>query len=111
MNPGVAELYDPFHPAVLRLLRAVSEAARRHGKWAGVCGEMGGDPLAAPLLVGLGMAELSMVPAAIPAVKDVIRRVRMSDAEALAAEALALASAAEVRERLARFAREGMLSP
>ncbi len=111
MNPAVAELYDPFHPAVLRLLRAVSEAARRHGKWAGVCGEMGGDPLAAPLLVGLAMAELSMAPAAIPAVKDAIRRTRKSDAEALAAEALALASAAGVRERLARFARERMSSP
>jgi phosphotransferase system enzyme I (PtsI) len=109
-NPAVADLYDPFHPAVLRLMRMVSDAARRHGKWAGVCGEMGGDPLAAPLLVGLGMAELSMIPAAIPAVKHVIRRALRSDAEALAAEALALTSAAEVRDRLTRFARE-RLSP
>jgi phosphoenolpyruvate-protein kinase (PTS system EI component) len=110
LNPAVAGLYDPFHPAVLRLLRAVSEAARRHGKWAGVCGEMGGDPLAAPLLVGLGMAELSMVPAAIPTVKEAIRRVRRSEAEALAAEVLALAGASEVRARLVRFARERMSS-
>jgi len=111
LNPAVAELYDPFHPALLRLLRAVSEAARRHGKWAGVCGEMGGDPLAAPLFVGIGMQELSMIPAAIPAVKDAIRRTRQSDAEVLAAEALALTSASEVRDRLARFASERMPSP
>jgi len=104
LNPAVAELYDPFHPALLRLLRAVSEAARRHDKWAGVCGEMGGDPLAVPLFVGLGMQELSMVPAAIPAVKDAIRRVRRTDAEALVEETLPLASASEVRSRLARFA-------
>jgi len=110
LNPAVAGLYDPFHPAVLRLLRAVAEAARGCAKWAAVCGEMGGDPLAAPLFVGLGMAELSMVPAAIPAVKEAIRRVRRRDAEALVEETLALAGASEVRDRLSRFARERMPS-
>jgi phosphoenolpyruvate-protein kinase (PTS system EI component) len=89
-------------------MRAVAEAARRGSKWAGVCGEMGADPLAAPLFVGMGMAELSMVPAAIPAVKDAIRRVRRSDAEALVEETLAHPSAAEIRDCLARFARERM---
>jgi len=110
MNTAVAALYDPFHPAVLRLLRAVSDAARRHCKWAGVCGEMGGDPLAVPLFVGMGMQELSMVPSAIPAVKDAIRRVRKDDAEALVEETLPLASASEVRARLTRFASERMPS-
>ena len=108
LNPAMAGLYDPYHPAVLRLMRAVAEAAGRQGKWAGVCGEMGADPLAAPLFVGMGMAELSMVPAAIPAVKDAIRRVRRSDAEALVEETLAHPSAAEIRDCLARFARERM---
>jgi len=75
-----------------------------------VCGEMGADPLAAPLFIGMGMAELSMVPAAIPAVKDAIRRVRRSDAETLVEQALAQASAAEVRDCLARFGRERMPS-
>jgi len=109
-NPALAEFYDPLHPAVLRLLGMVSEAARQGGKWAGVCGEMGGDPLAAPLLIGLGMAELSMVPAAIAAVKHVIRAIRKSEAEALAREALGLAGAREVRELLTGFARERTLS-
>jgi phosphotransferase system enzyme I (PtsI) len=108
LNPAMAGLYDPYHPAVLRLMRAVAEAAGRQGKWAGVCGEMGADPLAAPLFVGMGMAELSMVPAAIPAVKDAIRRVRRSDAEALVEETLAHPSAAEIRDCLARFARDRM---
>jgi phosphotransferase system enzyme I (PtsI) len=108
LNPAMAGLYDPYHPAVLRLMRAVAEAAGRQGKWAGVCGEMGADPLAAPLFVGMGMAELSMVPAAIPAVKDAIRRVRRSDAEALVEETLAHPSAGEIRDCLARFARERM---
>jgi phosphotransferase system enzyme I (PtsI) len=110
LNPAVASLYDPFHPAVLRLMQAVAQAAGRQGKWAGVCGEMGADPLAAPLFIGMGMAELSMVPAAIPAVKDAIRRVRKSDAETLLEQALAQASAAEVRDCLARFGRERMPS-
>jgi phosphotransferase system enzyme I (PtsI) len=108
LNPAVAGLYDPFHPAVLRLMRAVAEVARRRGAWAGVCGEMGADPLAAPLFIGMGMAELSMVPAAIPAVKDAIRRVRRSDAETLLEQALAQASATEIRDCLARFGRERM---
>ena len=110
LNPAVAGVYDPFHPAVLRLMRTVAEAAGRQGVWAGVCGEMAADPLAAPLFIGMGMAELSMVPAAIPAVKDAIRRVRKSDAETLLEEALAQASAAEVRDCLARFGRERMSS-
>ena len=104
LNAALAGLYDPFHPAVLRLMRAVAEAACRHGKWAGVCGEMAGDLLAAPLLVGLGMSELSMVPAAIHAVKDAIRRVRRSDAGVLSGRALNCTSAAAVRDLLARLA-------
>jgi len=59
-NPRVAALSDAFQPAVLELIRQVVEAAHAHGKWAGACGEMTGDPLAMPLLVGLGIDELSM---------------------------------------------------
>jgi len=59
-NPRVAALSDAFQPAVLELIRQVIDAAHAQGKWAGVCGEMAGDPLAVPLLVGLGIDELSM---------------------------------------------------
>ena len=68
----------------------------------GVCGEMAGDPLAAPLLIGLGVTELSMSPPAIPLVKAAVRRVDTTTATRLAEEALGLASAAEVRELIAK---------
>ena len=83
VNSAVAGLYDPFHPAVLRLMRSAAEAAQRAGKWAGVCGEMAADPQAAPLLIAMGITELSMAPSAIPGVKDAIRRTSKRDAEAL----------------------------
>ena len=66
-NARVAALTDAFHPAVLELIRRVVEAAHAHGKWAGICGELGGEPLAVPILVGLGIDELSMSSPAIPA--------------------------------------------
>ncbi|HHY94267.1 MAG TPA: hypothetical protein GX513_04540, partial [Firmicutes bacterium] len=79
----------------------VAEAARQHGKWVGVCGDLGGDPLAAPALVGLGLHELSMAPAAIPAVKEAIRAVSLPQAQELARACLNCATAAEVRRLLA----------
>ena len=83
LNSSVAALYQPMHPAVLRLMRTACDAAVRAGKWAGVCGEMAADPEATPLLIAMGIAELSMAPAAIPAVKDAVRQVCKSEAEAL----------------------------
>ena len=74
-NPALGALTDPLHPAVLRLIAATVEGAKEHGRWVGVCGEMAGDPLAAPLLIGLGVTELSMSPPAIPLVKAALRRV------------------------------------
>jgi phosphocarrier protein FPr len=72
-NPRVAALSDAFHPAVLSLIRQVVEAAHAQGKWVGVCGEMAGDPLAIPLLVGLGIDELSMSAPGIPRAKQIIQ--------------------------------------
>lgn len=97
-NPAVAELADAFHPAVLRLIRMVVEAGHAAGCWVGVCGELAGEPLAVPLLVGLGVDELSMAPVAIPAVKAAIRRLALSEARSLAEQALQLDTAAAVRE-------------
>jgi phosphoenolpyruvate-protein phosphotransferase (PTS system enzyme I) len=62
VNERVAHLYEPTHPAVLRLIRETVEAGRRHGIWTGVCGEMAGNPILAPLLLGLGVEELSATP-------------------------------------------------
>ena len=96
-NPDLASLADALHPAVLSLVRQVAETAHRHGKWAGVCGEVAGDPQAAPLLVGLGVDELSMNPADIPAVKQAIRRVNFHEAQELVDQALACENASQVR--------------
>jgi phosphoenolpyruvate-protein phosphotransferase len=102
-DPAVAEWYQPLHPAVLRLVAATVGAANRAGKWAAICGEIAADPHAAPLFVGMGVRELSMTPASIPAVKQAIRRWRKADAEVLLSEALKLKEAAEVVELLSRL--------
>jgi phosphocarrier protein FPr len=100
-NAAVAGLADGLHPSVLRLIRIVAEAASEHGKWAGVCGELASDPAAVPLLVGLGITELSANGPAIPAVKQAVRAVDADDARDLAEQALALSSADEVRKLVA----------
>jgi multiphosphoryl transfer protein len=84
----LAPLLTGPQPAVLRLIHATVEAARAHGRWVGVCGELAGDPAAAVLLVGLGVTELSMAPALIPEAKAALRSVSLADARAAAAAAL-----------------------
>jgi phosphocarrier protein FPr len=100
-NAAVAALADGLHPSVLRLIRAVAEAATAHGKWAGVCGELAADTVAVPLLVGLGITELSANAPAIPAVKETVREIDTESARDLAEQALNLSSAAEVRQLVA----------
>jgi multiphosphoryl transfer protein len=99
-NERVAAIADPLHPAVLRLIQLVAEAGQAHGKWVGICGELGGDTLATPVLIGLGVTELSAAPPLVPGVKDAVRAVALRDARGLAAEALGLESAAAVRDLL-----------
>ncbi len=99
-NPRVASLADPFQPAVLRLIRQTAEAARAAGIEAALCGELAADPLAAPLLIGLGLKELSVSAALIPALKRALAGWTVAEAEALAREALALDTAAAVRRLL-----------
>jgi phosphoenolpyruvate-protein phosphotransferase/dihydroxyacetone kinase phosphotransfer subunit len=101
-NERVAAIADPLHPAVLRLIQLVAEAARTHGKWVGVCGEVAGDTLATPVLLGLGVTELSAAPPLVPSVKDAVRAVELDEARTLAADALRLESAADVRDLLGR---------
>ena len=98
VNERVAHLYEPTHPGVLQLIRQTVEASHRHGIWTGVCGEMAGNPILAPLLLGLGVDELSASPGAVPLVKDVIRQIRITEARALAEAARHLATGAETLE-------------
>jgi phosphocarrier protein FPr len=102
-NPALAYLSDGLHPAVLRLISEVAEAAHQAGKWTGVCGELAGDPEAAPILVGLGVDELSLNPAGIPRVKSILRELTMDQARALAAGALRCQTSTEVRQLAREF--------
>lgn len=102
-NPRLAYLGDALHPAVLRLIEQVVQAAHAVGKWVGVCGELAGEAEAVPILVGLGVDELSVNPAGIPKVKALIRAMAMNDAQALAQKALSCAKAIEVRQLSTAF--------
>lgn len=100
VNEHVAYLYEPFHPAILRLIKSVTDAGRQLGIPVSLCGEMAGDPAIAPLLVGLGLEELSMNAVSIPEVKSVIRRQKMAELEALAHEVLGLPTGIDVKARV-----------
>lgn len=98
MNQEVSYLYNPLHPAILRLVKTVIEASHSHeGKFTGMCGEMAGDPMATLILLGLGLDEFSMSASSIPQVKKIIRSVSFEDAKAIAEEALNLETGEEVR--------------
>lgn len=99
LNEKIAHLYEPTHPAIISLIKLTVEAAHRNGIWVGVCGEMGGDPSLVPLLLGLGVDELSATPSLVPAIKYLIRRLKMSEAKELAQFALQSESGAEILAR------------
>jgi phosphotransferase system enzyme I (PtsI) len=99
LNEKIAHLYQPTHPAIVKLIKLTADAGRRQGLWVGVCGEMAGDPLLTPLLLGLGVTELSVAPAVVPHIKFLIRRLKMSELEKLAEFALGCESAAEILEQ------------
>jgi phosphotransferase system enzyme I (PtsI) len=100
-NRSLAPLASPFHPAILRMIRQVTRAASMHAVPVALCGAMASDPLAAVMLIGLGLRELSMEAAAIPEIKEAIRRVTMADCERAAEAALALDTAEAVEELVA----------
>ena len=97
-NPRVAELYDPYHPAVLRTLDRIARQAAAAGKPVSICGEIAGDHYLTILLVGLGFRELSMSPVFLPRVKLMVRSVSVKEAEDLAREAVQMSSPNEIRE-------------
>lgn len=99
LNEKIAHLYEPTHPAILRLIKMTADAAKKQGIWCGVCGEMAGDPMLTPLLLGLGVEELSASPPVLPWVKLLIRRLKIADAKELAEFALNCDSGREILER------------
>jgi phosphotransferase system enzyme I (PtsI) len=104
LNERIAHLYEPTHPAILRLIKMTAESGSKHGVWTGVCGEMAGDPVLVPLLLGLGVTELSAAPGTIPQIKYLIRRLKMSEARALAEFALESESGSEILTQCRKLA-------
>jgi len=105
-NEKVSHLYEPTHPAIIRLIKMTVEAAHQHGIWVGVCGEIAGDPVLAPLLIGLGVDELSAAPPVVAQVKYIVRRLRLTEAQALAEFALHCESPVEIHARCRELARQ-----
>ncbi len=107
-NADIAYLYQPANPAVLRQMKNVVDTALRKGKWVSICGEMAGDPLYTPLLLGMGIQELSMSPVSLAQVHKYIRNIRMYEAEELVQKALQCKDGREVetlcRERIEQLA-------
>ncbi|BFH64279.1 phosphoenolpyruvate--protein phosphotransferase [Paenibacillus azoreducens] len=98
MNERISYLYQPFHPAVLRLIRMVIDAAHRKGKWVGMCGEMAADKMAVPILMGLGLDEISMGASSILPARQLIRQLNYGQMKELADKALELESSEQIRQ-------------
>ena len=106
VNELVTNLYEPTHPAILKLIKNTIDVSHEHGLWTGICGEMGGNPLLVPLLIGLGIDELSINAPGVPLVKDVICNLRFTQAEVLAQQALRSGTAEEVLENCRQLVKE-----
>ena len=106
MNEKIAHLYEPTHPAIVRLIKSTIDAAHNQKIWVSVCGEMASDPVLASLLVGLGVDELSAAPPLVAPVKFLVRRLKLTEAQDLARFALQSESAAEILARCQDLARQ-----
>ena len=102
-NEFISGLYLEFHPAVLRAMKSITEAAHRNKIKISVCGEMASDPIATPVLVGLGIDELSVVPSIFPEIKQIIRKMNFKDAKKLTDELLTLPTENEIKKRVQNF--------
>jgi len=105
MNERIAHLYEPTHSAIVKLIKATVDAANRHKIPVSVCGEMAGEPVLTPLLLGLGVDELSASPAVGPQIKYMIRRLKTSETKQLAEFALTCESASEILDACQELAR------
>jgi phosphotransferase system enzyme I (PtsI) len=104
VNERIAHLYEPTHPAVLRLLKMVADAAHAHDIWVGVCGEMAGDLALVPLLLGLGMDELSVGASLVPRVKRAVQSLTHTECQQLVTELLELDTSSAILERCTEMA-------
>ncbi len=102
-NEYISGLYLQFHPAVLRAIKSITDAAHRNKIKISVCGEMASDPIATPLLVGFGIDELSVVPSIFPEIKQIIRKINFKDAKKLSDEILTLSTESEIKKRVQSF--------
>ena len=102
-HPRLASQADSFHPAVLRLIATTVKAAHAHGKWVGVCGALASETLAVPMLIGLGVDELSVSVPLIPSIKATVRELDLADCQLIAHQVLNLEEAAQVREALSLY--------
>ena len=105
LNEKIAHLYEPTHPGILRLIKTTVDAGQAQKIWTGVCGEMAGELAMVPLLIGLGVAELSVVPSLVPRVKMLIRSIEMAKARELAEFALNCDSPSEILARAEALAK------
>jgi phosphotransferase system enzyme I (PtsI) len=107
MSERVAYLYQPYNPSLLRLIKMTIDGAHQEGKWVGMCGEMAGEELAIPILIGLGLDEFSMSASSMLAARKMVRSLSYKEMQTLAKAALACATEAEVvaliKEAISRF--------
>ncbi len=102
-NKRVSSVYDPLHPAVIRLIKMTIDAANKAKIYVGLCGELGGNPIVTPLLIGMGLRNLSVTPFMIPEIKKVIRNVKITDCNELAEKALTYNTSSMIRKELNNF--------
>ena len=98
VDEGLASFYEPLHPAVLRLIRNVIDAAHENGIWVGMCGEMAGEPSMIPILLGMGIDELSMSPTVVPKAKKLIRSIKIEEAREMAKRAASFSTSLEIEK-------------
>ena len=108
LNEKISHLYEPTHPGILRLIKTTVDAGKTNGIWTGVCGEMASDLSMVPLLIGLGVGELSVTPSMVPRVKMLIRSINMSKAKELANLAIDIDSPKEIHRRAEELSMEAV---
>ena len=108
LNEKISHLYEPTHPGILRLIKTTVDAGKSNGIWTGVCGEMASDLSMVPLLIGLGVGELSVTPSMVPRVKMLIRSINMSKAKELANLAIDIDSPKEIHRRAEELSMEAV---
>jgi phosphotransferase system enzyme I (PtsI) len=101
-NEQVSRYYRPYHPAVFRAIKGIVEAAHRHGKWVGVCGELAGMMPAIPALLGMGVDELSMSPQSLPEARHLVLGTTFAQAQELAGEVLGMKDVESIEGLLRR---------